>query len=326
MNKVTRITSAQIVQIVLESKWFWSLFFAAVTSWVFSTRVERPNFALRKELQEAIVAGSADEPYRFRVLIPYLSDLVTRGLSSSVGEYWVHAVWFLALNSMLLTIVFSVIWDLSDKLSLHGRILATAIASIAWNVALYDHYYQPWSVAEAALVALAFLLLRRNLLNFLPLVCLVATLNRDTGLLIPISVFLYLMATSKQQIRSHAIPIALSLFSSLILFAALRVSVGPADMVNSLEQILQLNTSPRGLFYFALNICLLALPIIIASFSQEFRRSMRPWMVAFSPQFVLIVIFGIWAEVRLLVPYLVFLIPQLLALVDRNPRQNSGQI
>ncbi len=296
-----------VTEKLLRNPWIWSFFFGSLVSWIFSTRVERPKIDLRLELQAQILSGQALEPYRFRILFPWLAQSSTDALEFfGLETYWAHLIAFLFLNTLFLSFTFRIVWDIASDLPRTYRVLALAILAGAWNVALYDHFYQPWSVAEGTFVALAFWLVLREKLSAIPLVVILATLNRDTGVLIPLSVALFIWF-SKKPIPRHAVFWLLcAQVTSLAVFVFLRLALGSNDVVNTLDQILLMNLSTTGLAYLAINLALMLGPMLLLILSPVARASLRPWLLSFSPQFLLILLFGVWLEVRLFIPYLFF--------------------
>ena len=63
------------------SPFSWITFVSLNVAYIFMTRVERPLIEWRLSLQEQILDGSAPEPFRFRVLLPWLANEGQRILS-----------------------------------------------------------------------------------------------------------------------------------------------------------------------------------------------------------------------------------------------------
>ena len=81
-----------------------SLVMAAQVAWVFSTRVEIPYVESRLALQEQILQGSAEEPYRFRVLVPIIASSLEELLAQfDMGAHQSHQLAFLVINFTAIT-------------------------------------------------------------------------------------------------------------------------------------------------------------------------------------------------------------------------------
>jgi hypothetical protein len=279
-----------------------------MVAWIFSTRVERPKTELRLELQAQILSGQAPEPYRFRMLFPWLADALTSALESVGFDVPIaHALAFLLLNTFFLSVLFRLVWDLASRIDLGYKILALALLAAAWNIALFDHFYQPWSIAEGAFVVSAFWIARRRYMFLIPLVAVLATLNRDTGVLIPLSLFIYLWITDRTLSRNSIAWLLVSQLAGIATFLSVRVILGPAVEINSLDQILSINFAPASILYLLINLTLFLGPASLVFTQSSARAFARPWAIAFLPQLIVIIPFGVWAEVRLYAPYIFFL-------------------
>ena len=53
---------------------------SAVIAYGYFGRVDRPNFELRLELHNQIITGTAPSPYRYRILVPFAGEILTRTL------------------------------------------------------------------------------------------------------------------------------------------------------------------------------------------------------------------------------------------------------
>ena len=65
---------------LVRSSLFWCLIvpLSLLLSDGYYSRVEKPNYEARVALHQAIIDGTAESPYRYRVLIPYLAEGLTR--------------------------------------------------------------------------------------------------------------------------------------------------------------------------------------------------------------------------------------------------------
>jgi len=54
---------------------------SAVIAYGYFNRVDMPIFESRLELHNQIIAGTAPSPYRYRILVPFIGEVLTQGLS-----------------------------------------------------------------------------------------------------------------------------------------------------------------------------------------------------------------------------------------------------
>lgn len=280
----------------------WSLWIAVVTSWVYSTRIELPSYVARSQLELAIVAGGAPEPYRFRVLVPGLSNLVREVASGfDLSEAQVHQGTYLMLNSFVLTVTFLGIFRLTANKGFTVGLLSVLLLSTSLAVALYDHAYQPWSLWELMFCVVLMTMLRskRDMWGLAMIVF--AALNRETGVLLGISALVFLMVSNRQLwVKGRSWVYLLATIAGLGVIGTLRLVLGSGEPEITLSQILEVNLSITGFRQFVFNGALL----LGAMWLVIFNRNSLPWArhVLFSllPFLPLYLVFGIWYEVRIL--------------------------
>lgn len=315
---------------VLASPVGWITLVAANVAYIFMTRVERPFVEARLMLQEDILEGSALEPFRFRVLVPFLGDLGQNLSSSVLPEEWGHLLTFFFLNFLFLWATLWNIWNFNQTLPVQGKIISIFSFGFAANIGLFDHYYQPWSLLEAAIVSTAFRFAVRGKFGWLPVLTLFGTLNRDTGVILPLSLLLFLLLTKQMEAKK----LALVLFSGLVgggTFIALRILIGPAEQVTPIEQVLEMNLAAIGLLKFSINIFLMfGLGWFLVTWGGRTSPYRSIWL-SFLPYLALIVVFGVWLEVRLLLPLVWLLsiqigeaLSQVASSLGVEPRENNG--
>ena len=280
----------------------WSYWVAVVASWVYSTRIEVPSYVARSQLELAIVAGEAPEPYRFRVLVPGLANLIGE-MAGGLGlsEVQVHQGTYLLLNSFALTVTFFGIFRLTANKGFIVGLLAVLLLSTSLAIALYDHAFQPWSLWELmfCVVLITMVASRKDLWGFTVIV--LASLNRETGVLLGISALIFLMVSTKQLwVKGRSWVYTLATIAGVGVVGALRLVLGPGPTDITIAEILDVNLSATGFRQFIFNGALLlgVMWLFIVN------RNGPPWArhVLFSllPFLPLYLVFGIWYEVRIL--------------------------
>ena len=298
MKSITRMTRPLAFA---KSPFAWITFVSINVAYIFMTRVERPLIEWRLRLQEQILDGSAPEPFRFRVLLPWLANEGQQILSRVFSPEWSHLLSFFMLNSLFLWVVLWNIWKFNNKLSFQSKIVGILIFGFAANVGLFDHFYQPWTLLEAAIVSTGFRQAVNGRFGWLPFLAIVGTLNRDTGVLLPVMIFLFVLLTGKRNVRTLLLVVS-SVALAVGTFIALRVAIGPAPQVTPLEDIFATNLSSLGLLKLVVNLVLMfGAGWLFASCKGQHNIFRYIW-ISFAPYFAFILVFGIWLEVRLLLP------------------------
>lgn len=283
------------------SPFLWLTFVSVNVAYIFMTRVERPFIEWRLGLQEQILDGSAPEPFRFRILLPWLASKGQQILSPLLPQEWPHLVTFFVFNTIFLWIILWNVWKFNNQLSPQSKIVAVLIFGFAANVGLFDHYYQTWTLLEAALVSTGFRQAVSGKFGWLPFLAIAGTLNRDTGVLLPVMIFIFILLSGKYKLKALLL-VSSSVGLAVVTFTALRVTIGPATQVTALEDILAMNLSSLGLLKLVINLGLMfGAGWLFASWKGQNQVFRNIW-ISFTPYFAFILVFGIWLEVRLLLP------------------------
>jgi hypothetical protein len=307
---------------------------SAVNTYNYVYFVERPKIDERLEVHRSILDGTAPSPYNYRVLVPAATELLARIISSTGAPFryaWISAYViydFICISLFLLTLyVFLVQWH-PARSSLLGTIFCAAVLPVA----LRDHYYQPWSLLEAYLFCLAMLAAFRRRFTVMVVVTALASLNRVTGIFIPA---IYLLGTLDPHrdggYRSRSTYGVIARFAvlavlSISIIAALRLVKGETGHISSLPSILRLNVSAEYLLRMMINVPLFAgawwiLAALGARLADPFTRR----MLIFVPLYMApVLLFGIWKEVRLLMPFYPILISLGLYYLERRLPAGDG--
>jgi hypothetical protein len=305
----------------------WLLFllfmFAAGTSaYDYSILVDHSS---RIELHRAILTGTAEEPNAYRILVPAVLDpmikVAARLMPYEDAFARVYALYYLlALTLTFLTMFrYLGLWFSEDH-SLVGALLIAATI----NIALRYHFFQPWSFLEPILMTVGLQwIVRRRQVAFAWLVA-VATLNRETAVML---VMLY-MVTSVRDRRSLAWALVyLSIWLGLLAGLRLAFDAVPASL--TVRHIWQTNTRPEQLELTAKHLALFFGPLWIFA-ALGYRRAplfLRRSALVFIPYGALVLLYGLWWEVRLLMPMYPVLMPLALAYIfpiEGDARRSIG--
>lgn len=291
-------------------RWFLSVALALQVAWIFSTRVEQPLSDFRIEQQSAILQGSAPEPYRFRLLIPFLAHVLSRifevesllAALDSFPQANSHVFAFLIINWITITLVIFVGTELTKGLGQGANLSSALLISGFLNVGLYNHGYQPWSLLELLCWAALLLMIRNSKDFWLPVLSVLAVANRETGLLIPLAYLVILYCQNKFISRYQILNGFLSFAIVVSIYVGIRNLVGSAPSVITIEQTLFVNLSTPFFALFVMNLfMMLAVPLLLALKSTP-NSEEKSWLAGFMLYIPLFLIFGIWAEVRLIFP------------------------
>jgi len=266
---------------------------------------------LRSDLHRAILEGTADSPYRYRVLAPLLAEAVRRLLliflsAPEAFKYAYLITDFSALALGLLAVERLLRQWFDDAPALAGALALAALLPIT----LRDHQFQPWSVWEPAIYALALLLIGGERRAWLAVLVAAAALNRETA---AFAVLLAgLCAADWWAVLRRRAPVPWRALGWTALYAAvwaaiffgLRALRGGAPHVESLGEIWAFNTQPEHLQRALVNLPLFAggfwaLALIGARHAPPVPRRAL-WVIP--PFLVLAAVYGVWFEVRMLLP------------------------
>jgi len=298
---------------------------AIIVSWVYFTRVELPSFSARFELHQEIIAGTAGSPYRYRVFIPYLAEAFSQAAKGfGVSDKYAFLLSYSLINVVFINLFLVLAYGLfrffySQKSSLIGVLFIGCMI----HIGLQDHEFQPWSVPEAAFFVAALILLKSNREKFLLPLVLVSSLNRETGVLIVILAFLILLPDAREAEKLRKLrPALIALFAWCVVFAGLRLWLGGAAHVTSVLELWERNLQMTSLLRTLFNVVLVlggwwAVLFYVVTHYQLDRFISRSWLIL--PFYLpLVIIFGVWFEVRLLFPLYPLMVATCLVAFERG--------
>jgi hypothetical protein len=291
---------------------------SAVLAYVYFRQVGSPYLAERLELHERIVRGTAESPYRYRVLVPFIADGLARSLGAALpaGKAFrlAYALCDLAAIVFLLGILHRYLraWFSNDQ-----ALIGVLFAAATMPMALRDHYFQPWSVLAAGLFAAGLLCIRDRRYGVLALIVAAASLNRETAVFIPLAFLVAGIGTKGEDgVDRPAGANAALLFSAYlaiwaVVFFGLRFVLGTGPRIVTVEELLAGNTIEPAIFRTGVHLALIfgAFWIFaVAGFRHAPEFVKRTVLLA--PLYLAVVaVWGVWYEVRLLMPLYAIVVP-----------------
>ncbi len=303
-------------------------------AYIYFRQVGSPYLAERIELHGQILGGTAESPYRYRVLVPFIAEGLARALSAVLpgGQGVPSRVRALRSRCDLLSCSECCTGYLRAWFSNEQALVGVLFAAATMPMALRDHYFQPWSVLEAGLFAAGLLCVRDRRYRLLALVVALASLNRETALFIPLAFLVALAGTKgEKSANSPAAGRAALLFVGYAAiwaaaFFGMRALLGDAPRVVTVEELLARNTISPAIFRTVVHLALVfgAFWIFaVAGFRRAPEFVKRTTLLA-PPYLAAVALWGVWYEVRLLMPLYAIVVPLGLSFLyrgrDESPR------
>lgn len=307
---------------------FTFLFLSQFVSQQYQRKIVIPNRTDRVNLHTAILHKTANSPYRYRILYPALTGMILHspikpnflnidslgsGFNSknyTTEEKNLIEAWYF-LDTLSFFLSFLLIYLFLRNLGIIYGLLSTFIMVFAFNAVLIGHAYQPWSIFEAFIFPAAFLLARKiglkKDLKYLLIYCVisvVAVLNRETGIFI--SLFIFLQFLCEKKVLKYKLFSFTPLIISGMILLFLHILRGNANPEITLVQIFHANLQGANLYLFKyeafnfLNFFWIIAILGIFKFSTKLLKY-NLMILLYIPFYL---IFGIWAEMRLWIPFL----------------------
>lgn len=265
------------------------------------------------ELHMEIISGEANSPYCYRVLIPWINEIMIRLLDLTFGINRI-SLFTLSYGVTFLVIFNGIIFSFQRLMHIWFQREYTLIGMLLFGLALgttfTNHVFQPWSYLELWLFVIAYRFVVINKFwSLVPLV-IVASVNRSTGIFIPVLYAIYNFKLtefkSKDSLKVFLNFIFLMLLSSLAL-VSLRKFLGEYEHVYTLQQILAINLSLNNLVDFLIAIVVflgLTWLYVYQGLKRKNIVQLNRLLYSLIPYLFAVASFGLWREVRLLSPLL----------------------
>jgi hypothetical protein len=264
---------------------------SGILFYMYDIRIVTELSSDRRDFSAQIFDNIATSPYRYRVLIPWL----TQGLHRYFDfEYLIVDRLTSFLSLFLSTMAVGLYTWLFDKKVIIS-LFAMTIVGYSWSTTFRFHGYQPWSYLEPFFLVLMIYCVRTGKPFWFSFLGIVAVLNRETATLMS------LLALSRIFPFSRRSFILWSGASSLpvLCYLVLRLSLGNTGHIHSFKWILERNLESIDLAIRVLwQYYGVFWPLVLYTLAK-----MRSDLGALSFVIVsvlFIVLFGLWTETRML--------------------------
>jgi hypothetical protein len=279
------------------------------------------------ELLGEILRGSAESPYAYRVLAPILINAMSSCIAAT-GLFEPRKAFFLGYSVFcFIAIEFSFValfrllrvW-FSPVLSLIGIMSFSTI----FGVAARDHFFQPWTLLEIGLYAIAMTLAvaPKRRVRWAILLTALAALNRETGLF---AALLFSVALPGRWLDRNRVIclIALGMVWASI-FCGLRFEIGLRPHPTDTSYHLHLNLRPLSLVRSGIAVVAFISVSLPAVFGWRHAPAAVKRCVLILPLYAcLILLFSFWWEVRLWLPIACIFLPLSAAGIREIARRSS---
>lgn len=284
----------------------------------YATDISLRHTRERAEMHERILRNDIESPYAYRILVPFAAEGARRTLAGVIGPERALVVSYLgfellAFAALVLLAYAHLRASFAPVPCLFGVLWMAALLPVA----LRDHYFQPWSLAEPVFFLAAFVAMARNARGVQLVLVLVATLNRETALFLALACAcdwtdpLAVLRGQRRLALKDALQALVPLVLWAITYATIRALRGGHPHLYPLSAILEGNLRPESLARTALNVSLFCGSWVVLgalarrALPAHVRRAL-PAMVA---HLAALVVFSWWYEVRLLMPFYPWLLP-----------------
>lgn len=287
---------------------------SVVLSYNYFTFIELPNMDSRIALQQQILDGTAVPPYNYRILVPaltnVLADVITfiSGISFKSAFSLSYIIYNIISLSLFLMTLYIFLKQWHDKAL---AIIGTLFCAVLLPISLRDHYFQPWSLIEAWFFVMAMYATYRRKYPWLVLITIFASLNRNTGIFIPL-IYLFGSLDFKSLIsnfnftslRPIVYKFAFLLSISILLILTVRIVQGGEGHIATIPLIFEYNTKLMNLIIASIHLLLFAGAWWFFAISGiKYADKFTVQLLMFIPFYLTpVIIFGIWKEVRMLLP------------------------
>ncbi|HEY2596665.1 MAG TPA: hypothetical protein VGK33_22455 [Chloroflexota bacterium] len=284
--------------------------------------LQAPDYSFTQQVN--VVNGTTGSPYRYRVLVPFILDGMTHALGFLGSTQTAYLGASLVYDCVALVFQFLMLYALFRQFfSPRQSLLGVSFVSGVTVLTLAYFTYQPWSILEVAFFALGFTLTYRGQWGWVAVTVVLAALNRETGVFLPLALFLGSlrdlrplgMATLRRAARRPETYLSFGLLVlSTLIFAGLRQVRGSADPVDELVNVIVRNVQRNNVIAAAS-----AIPLVLGfgwiyaalgyprapRFLRGIARVLPFYLIAFA-------IWGWWREVRILTSLYPVLVPLVL--------------
>ncbi len=259
----------------------------------------------RRSFQAGILEHNIEAPDRYRFVLPMMVEgpieVLQRSMSRNDAFDRAYAVFYvLALPAFLASLFAYVrVWFPAEP-ALVGVLFVAATLPIAMR----PNEYGPHSFLEPTFISLSLLCILRDRRLWLAVLVAVATLNRETGVFLVV-----LYAVARPLNKQRAITTLAYGAIWLTVFIGLRLYAGDADRYWTVAKIFSSNLSQLSLTVFNVAALFGVFWWFAAAGFRHAPAFVRRVAVVIPAYLAVIGVWGVWWEVRLLLPLMPLLLP-----------------
>ena len=259
----------------------------------------------RRDIHKGILNQTARAPDRHRVLAPALMEMPTRVLSRFMpydSAYDRASVLFylIAMAAMVATqYAYLRVWFTTEQ-----ALVGVLLVACTLRITIRQHDYSPYSFLEPSFFALGLLAILRGRRGWFALLIAIAALNRETAIFM-VALFAVTRPVTKDTIRYVAGYFAIW----LAIFAGLRYLGGDAERYWTIDLVLRTNVSQLWLAAFNITLLLGVFWVFALLGLPRAPVFVRRSALIIPAYLAAVAIWGIWWEVRLLMPLYPLVLP-----------------
>lgn len=293
------------------------------SAYIYTSTILSPAVKQSMLLHRQILSDAAPSPYAYRLLAPWgleglLKVVTALGVPADKGFLVAEGLWA-TLGIWCSLAVLS--WALGRRYGNLGIACATAVGVFSMNMALRDHYYQPWSLIEPAIFALAYEWIQRDRFKSLIALVVIGTFNRETTCFVVLLYALYWWYSGSKYIFKVGVLSVTWLF----VFSAIRLIIGPRPFVHDFSAVVNYNVSVGALVHTSVAWMMFLGPFWYCLFrgvGTLDRRSKQAMLslVAFGSIFVFE---GCWWETRPWMSFYCIVLPPMCIMLNQFVLQSA---
>jgi len=260
--------------------------------------------------------------------VPFIAEGITRVLTFGTPRATAFRLAYRILDPVAVAalLVALFVW-FAEWFTPEQALVGVLFVTTTMPIALQDHDFQPWSLAEAALFTSALIAIRRKRFVTVAVLVAIASFNRETALFIP-AAFVLLTTAESSAIWPANRDVWLKSVSLLaiwaVIFVGLRLTRGSAPPLQPLSDLFRWNRDPESVRRAITNWTLFLGAFWI--FAMRALRSAPPPLrrlaLLIPPYIATVLVWGVWFEVRLLMTLYAVIVP--LALTFVYPPHPAG--